>query len=325
MVRAMDQAGFPELILVPEQFDPDPDFPTVAFPNPEEAGALDLALALAEQHDADAVVANDPDADRLALAVRSREGSEGAPSHVALSGDQVGILLADYLIEQGTGSDRIVSNSLVSSRLVSQIAAAAGIESATTLTGFKWVARPIVERPDLRFVLGYEEALGYCVGSSVRDKDGISAALVAAEMLANYKCAGITVWDRLDQLSRQHGVYATGPVTVRLPGADGVSKRQELMRLAQTDPPAPLAGAELETLLDLSLGQTLPAADGVVLTYADGSRVIIRPSGTEPKLKAYIEVVELVGVGDNALAHAQERANKRLARYQEELTAYFSV
>ncbi len=326
MVKAMAQAGFPELILVPEQFDPDPDFPTVAFPNPEEAGALDLALALAQQHNADAVVANDPDADRLALAVKKRQQDDAGPSHIALSGDQVGILLADYLITQGSGADRIVSNSLVSSRLVSRIAASAGIESATTLTGFKWVARPIVERPELRFVLGYEEALGYCVGSAVRDKDGISAALVAAEMLATLKKAGSTVWDRLDQLAQEHGVYVTGPVTVRLPGADGVSKRQELMKQAQTDPPSTLAESELVAFLDLSLGETLPAADGVVLNYADGSRVIIRPSGTEPKLKAYIEIVEPVdNKNDDALADAQERAKQRLDRYQRELSDYFNV
>ncbi len=320
MVKAMAQAGFPEPIVVPEQFHPDPDFPTVAFPNPEEAGALDLALALATEHGADAVIANDPDADRLALAVPNRQELVEEARYVSLSGDQVGVLLADYLIGHGAGPNRIVSNSLVSSRLVSQIAAAAGIQSSTTLTGFKWVARPIIDRPELEFVLGYEEALGYCVGSSVRDKDGISAALVAAEMLASMKRSGRTVWDRLDELATEHGVYKTGPVTVRLPGDDGVLKRQALMERAQAEPPKSLAGAGLESYLDLSLGETLPPADGVVLGYDDRTRVIIRPSGTEPKLKAYIEVIEPV---DTSLSASQERAKDRLARYQEELTAYF--
>lgn len=341
MVRAMSLAGFGELITVPEQFEPDPDFPTVAFPNPEEAGALDLALALAVAHGADAVLANDPDADRLAIAVPNRvellaagenvdAQSEAVPPFVSLSGDQVGILLADYLIGLGSGPDRLVSNSLVSSRLVAEMATTAQIQSRTTLTGFKWVARPIVEHPDLEFVLGYEEALGYCVGSKVRDKDGISAALVAAEMLASLKRQGLTVWDRIDALAHRHGAYLSGPVTIRLPGADGVTKRAQLMRRVQTSPPESLAGAHVESFLDLSLGETLPAADGVVLLYTDQTQVIVRPSGTEPKLKAYIEVIEPV-LGDlgsgkfspEELALSQERAKRRLVRYQSELTAYF--
>ena len=321
MVRAMALAGFEPPLLVEEQFQPDPDFPTVAFPNPEEEGALDLALALAESSDADVVIANDPDADRLALAVRNRPGDSEGQSHVPLSGDEVGILLADHLIRSGSGPDRIVSNSLVSSRLVSQIAAAAGIHSETTLTGFKWVARPIVERPDLEFVLGYEEALGYCVGSAVRDKDGISAALVAAEMLATMKKNGSTVWDRWDELAAEHGVYLTGPVTVRLPGADGVAKRRQLMVRTQTNPPADLGGSSLESMIDLALGETLPAADGIVLNYEDRTRVIVRPSGTEPKLKGYIEVIE--PVGSEGIGPSRENAKRRLTRYQRELTAYF--
>lgn len=330
MSRAMKQAGFASPALVGEQFLPDPDFPTVSFPNPEEAGALDLALALARDQEADAVLANDPDADRLAVAVRSRVEEHDAPDYVSLSGDQVGILLADYLIGQGSGPDRIVSNSLVSSRLVSTIAEAAGIQSATTLTGFKWVARPIVESPSLEFVLGYEEALGYCVGSSVRDKDGISAALVAGEMLAKMKREGLTVWDRLDELSIEHGVYQTGPVTIRLPGADGIVKRKQLMSAIEDNPPASLGGAKLEAFVDLRLGESLPPAEGVVLQFEDRTRVIVRPSGTEPKLKAYIEVIEPVVPGvavldSTALAQSQERAKRRLALYQEELTAYFDV
>ncbi len=323
MVQAFTQAGFRPPTLVEEQFQPDPDFPTVAFPNPEEDGALDLALDLARTCGADVVVANDPDADRLALALRRRAEEIDGPSHVGLSGDEVGILLADHLIRSGSGPDRIVSNSLVSSRLVQEMAKTAGIQSEVTLTGFKWVARPIVERPELEFVLGYEEALGYCVGSAVRDKDGISAALVAAEMLATMKKNGLTVWDRLDELAAEHGVYLTGPVTVRLTGSDGIAKRRQLMAGIQTSPPADLGGSSLESMTDLTRGETLPVAEGVVLHYRDRTRVIVRPSGTEPKLKGYIEVIESVGNG--AVGPARRDAKQRLVRYQRELTAYFDA
>ncbi|MBT8240135.1 MAG: phospho-sugar mutase, partial [Acidimicrobiia bacterium] len=173
-VTAALEAGFERPIAVSAQLDPDPDFPTVSFPNPEEPGALDLALALAQEHGADAVVAHDPDADRLALAVRSSPEDQW----VRLSGDQVGVLLAHHLIaahDSKGGGPAVVVKSLVSSRRIEPLAADAGVECRTTLTGFKWVARPIVDEPDLTYLLGYEEALGYCVGGVVRDKDGIGA------------------------------------------------------------------------------------------------------------------------------------------------------
>ncbi|MEZ5227147.1 MAG: hypothetical protein R2710_10850 [Acidimicrobiales bacterium] len=322
LLRAFERAGFPAPDVVAEQFDPDPDFPTAAFPNPEEPGALDLALALAEQVGAQLVVANDPDADRLALAIPARAGSSGA-AFVPLTGDQIGVLLADHLLRHTSGEDRMVSNSIVSSQLLGQMAAAHGVEHIETLTGFKWVARPIVDRPDRRLVIGYEEALGYCVGDAVRDKDGISAALVAAEMVADALAQGETLWDRLDRLALIHGLHLTGPVTVRLPGDDGMARRSALLAELVAEPPASLGGAALVDHLDLSLGRDLPPTPGFVMRFDDGTWVIVRPSGTEPKLKSYIEVVEPVG-GAEDLSTARERARARLERFQTELDQRFS-
>ncbi len=303
LCRAFEQAGFAPPTVVPEQFDPDPDFPTASFPNPEEDGALDLGLALASEIGADVLMANDPDADRLAIAVPARDGGGFTP----LSGDQLGALLADHLLRATSevAGDRVVAMSIVSSRLMESMAAAAGAHCEVTLTGFKWVARPIVERPDATFVFGYEEAIGYCCGDRVRDKDGISAALVTAELLAVLKLEGETVWDRLDALALEHGAHLTGPVTIRFDGADGNEKRQATMDRVLANPPGAVGDETVgeETLassLDLSKGETLPPATGLVLHYSGGTRVIVRPSGTEPKLKAYVEVIEPSGDWDAA-------------------------
>jgi len=246
---------------------------------------------------------------------------------VALSGDEIGVLLADHLIRHRVGADhpggRVVANSVVSSRMLAQMAAHHGIDSVVTLTGFKWVARPIVERPEAHYLLGYEEAIGYCVGGRVRDKDGISAALVAAEMLAVLKAQGQTVWDRLDALAETHGVHLTGPVTVRLEGAGGVAKRQALMDRVIAAPPKSLAGEPLTSSQNLAAGvdndpATLPPTTGEILFYGT-TRVIVRPSGTEPKLKAYIEVVEPV---EGDLDSARAVATERLAAVQGELKTW---
>ncbi|MEL6982881.1 MAG: phospho-sugar mutase, partial [Actinomycetota bacterium] len=201
-------AGFPAPEVVPEQFEPDPTFPTASFPNPEEAGALDLALAQAaasadSERPIDVILANDPDADRLAVAVPDGDGTWSR-----LSGDQVGALLVDHVLRGAAGAGpgaAVVASSIVSSRFIDRLAEAAGVESIRTLTGFKWVARAIVERPDDRYLMGYEEALGYCVGDRVRDKDGISAALVMAELVARCKAEGIGLRQRLDQLAVANG------------------------------------------------------------------------------------------------------------------------
>lgn len=312
LLAAFAAAGFPAPDVVPEQFEPDADFPTVAFPNPEEAGALDLAFARAAATGPDVILANDPDGDRLAVAVPDRQGR----GWVRLSGDQVGALLADHVVGHTVGPDRLVSSSLVSSRLISALAEAEGVADVRTLTGFKWVARPIVERPDRRYLLGYEEALGYCVGDRVRDKDGISAALVVAELVAEARGRSETLWDRLDRLAARLGVYLTGPVTLTFAGDDGLNRRSAAMAAAVADPPAELAGVEVTEVEDLSRGLHLPPTDGVVWHLADRSRVIVRPSGTEPKLKAYVEVIEPVDGAGGGVPTATVAAQERLARLQ---------
>ncbi len=316
LLAAFERAGFPEPVVVAEQFHPDPAFPTVPFPNPEEAGALDLALALAVRERADVVFANDPDGDRLAMAVPARDGAGFVP----LSGDQIGVLLADHLLRHSDGDDRIVAMSLVSSRMLARMAAAAGVDCATTLTGFKWVARPIVERPDRRYVLGYEEAIGYCVGDVVRDKDGISAALLAAEMVADAVARGETMWDRLDRLALAHGTHLTAPVTVRFEGGDAQERMAATTARVVAEPPASLGGSELASAEDLGEGTTLPPTPGALLLFADDTRVIVRPSGTEPKVKAYIEVIEPVHGTDDVTA-SRSRAAARLEAAQSEVAA----
>ena len=311
-----EEAGFPTPLVVDEQFDPDPEFPTAPFPNPEEAGALDLALAAAARSvDApgasiDVVLATDPDADRLAGAV----ADDGGGSWSRLTGDQVGWLLADHVLRNAgpapEGSRDLVASSIVSSRFIDRLAEAHGAESIRTLTGFKWVARPIVERPDDRYLLGYEEALGYCVGGRVRDKDGISAALVVAELVAACKADGTNLRRRLDDLAAEHGLYATAQVTVRLDDLDD-DARAEIMARANALAPAAVDGVEVSAREDLSEGRHLPPTSGVVLELADGSRIIVRPSGTEPKIKAYLEVIE-PDVAAGEVDRARDATNRRL-------------
>ena len=286
VLRAVfDEAGFAAPVEVVEQVEPDPDFPTVAFPNPEEPGALDLALATADAADADIVLANDPDADRLGVAAAGPDG------WVALTGNQIGVLLADHVLRHTSGADRLVVTTVVSSRMLSRLADDHGVHYVETLTGFKWIARAALDRPDLRLVFGYEEALGYLVGDVVLDKDGISAALLFAELAAGLKAEGRTVHDRLDDLARRHGLHATDQVSLRLDGPDGSERIAAIMAALRSDPPTALGGLAVESTTDLLAGTDLPPSDAVVLDLADDARVVVRPSGTEPKLKAYLEVV----------------------------------
>jgi phosphomannomutase len=270
VLAAFERAGFTKPHVVAEQFAPDPDFPTVSFPNPEEPGAVDLLLALAREQGADIAIANDPDADRCAVAVPSGDGWR------MLSGDEVGALLADHLMRRGvTGT---YATTIVSSSLLRAVCAARDVPYAETLTGFKWIMRAA---DDLAF--GYEEALGYSVAPDlVRDKDGISAALLVAELAAQLKAEGRTLTDRLDELAAEFGLHATDQVSVRV---DDLSLIAEAMAGLRAALPMELLGRPVESAEDL-----LPDAD-VVILRAPGLRVVVRPSGTEPKLKAYLEVV----------------------------------
>ncbi len=300
-------AGFAPPLVVPAQGAPDPDFPTVAFPNPEEPGALDLALASARESYADLVIANDPDADRCAIAVPAPDGS-----FRRLSGDEVGSLLAVHVIaRRARAGDRhgTLACSIVSSSLLGRIAAAAGLGFAETLTGFKWIARV----PDL--VFGYEEALGYCVDpGDVRDKDGISAALLLAELAAGLKAEGRSLQDVLDDLARRHGVHGTDQLSVRV---DDLRLIAEVMARLRAAPPAVLGGRGVEAIDDLSLGgHGLPPTDGLRFRLEGGARVVVRPSGTEPKLKCYLEVVVPVTA---SLSTAREAASTRLAAIKRDL------
>ncbi len=282
--RAFAAAGFDRLIAVPQQEQPDPDFPTVAFPNPEEPGALDLAFELARTSGADIVIANDPDADRCAVAVPAGDGWR------MLRGDEVGVLLADALMRKGiTGT---YATTIVSSSMLRALADARGVGYAETLTGFKWISRAA---PDL--VYGYEEALGYAVAPDlVRDKDGISAALLVAELAAQLKADGSSLEHRLDELAAELGRHVTDQVSVRV---DDLAEIAATMQRLRTSPPRELLGKSV-TVDDLA-----PTADVLRLTVA-GARVVVRPSGTEPKLKAYLEVVDASGSQDAASATLAE-------------------
>nr|WP_202458885.1 phospho-sugar mutase [Streptomyces sp. SID5464] len=277
LLAAFARAGFPEPALVAEQADPDPEFPTVAFPNPEEPGAMDLAFARARATTPapDLIIANDPDADRCAVAV-----PDGADWRM-LRGDEVGALLAAHLVRRGaTGT---FAESIVSSSLLGRIAEKAGLPHVETLTGFKWIARA----EGLRY--GYEEALGYCVDpDGVRDKDGITAALLVTELASQLKEEGRTLLDLLDDLAVEHGLHATDQLSVRV---EDLSLIAAAMRRLREQPPTELAGLPITRTDDLTQGtDTLPPTDGLRYTL-DGARVIVRPSGTEPKLKCYLEVV----------------------------------
>lgn len=303
LLRTFELAGFPRPIPVESQQHPDADFPTVSFPNPEEPGAIDAALALAREVEPDIVLANDPDADRCAVAV-----PDGGDWHM-LRGDEVGALLGSHLLDRGVEPDAVFACSIVSSRLLAAMARAAGIRHEETLTGFKWISR--VE--GLRY--GYEEALGYCVDpGQVRDKDGVSACLLMAELAATLKAQGRTLTDRLDELAVAHGVHATDSFSVRV--AD-LSLIGSVMTRLRERPPADLGGIAVARIDDLAVGtEALPPTDGLRYFLDDDTRVIVRPSGTEPKLKVYLEVIEPVA-GHDDLARAKADAATRLARVRE--------
>jgi phosphomannomutase len=283
--KCLQSAGFTDCHPVPEQSEPDPDFSTVAFPNPEEPGAIDLAVALADQEDADVVVANDPDADRCAVAIPGPHGWR------MLRGDEVGALLGDDLLRQG--AEGAYAASIVSSSLLGAMAAKHRQPYVETLTGFKWIARV----DGLRF--GYEEALGYCVAPQlVRDKDGISAMLLILDLAARLKAEGRTLQDRLDEIAEEYGVYATDQLSVRV---SDLSLIAHAMARLRNDPPTTLGGLAVESVEDLTAGVGgLPPTDGLRYRLAEQARVVVRPSGTETKLKGYLEVIVPVSDGVDA-------------------------
>ncbi|ARF57117.1 phospho-sugar mutase [Streptomyces gilvosporeus] len=319
LVAAFARAGFPAPTVVAEQAEPDPDFPTVAFPNPEEPGAMDLAFATAQSVGPDIVIANDPDADRCAVAVPAPGTKDGWRM---LRGDEVGALLAAHLVsKQASGT---FATTIVSSSLMSRIAAASSLPYEETLTGFKWLARV----DGLRYA--FEEALGYCVDpEGVRDKDGITAALLIAELAAELKHAGRTLSDLLDDLALEFGLHATDQLSVRVEDLSLIAAAMQ--RLRET-PPTTLAGLTVTSSDDLTKGtDSLPPTDGLRY-YLSGSpeagieaaRIVVRPSGTEPKLKCYLEVV--VPVSDAAaLPAAREKATATLAAVKRDLSAVAGI
>jgi phosphomannomutase len=306
LTAVFSRAGFGVPGVVPEQAEPHPDFPTVSFPNPEEPGAIDRLLALARTVDADLALANDPDADRCAVAVPD-------PVHGwrMLHGDEVGVLLADHLIRQGRQG--LYATTIVSSSLLRRLCAARGVPYAETLTGFKWIVR--AEAGDAELAYGYEEALGYCVApGQVRDKDGITAALTVAEVAAALKAEGRTILDRLDELAAEFGVHRTDQLSVRV---DDLRDIADAMTRIRTRTPSTLLDEPVVSVRDLR-----PEAD-VLILRTETARVVIRPSGTEPKLKAYLEVVEPVVGGD--VAAARERASASVRALRTETAAALGV
>ena len=306
--RVLERAGFAPSAVVPEQQAPDPDFPTVAFPNPEEPGAIDRAVALASSTGADLVVANDPDADRCAVAVPDGDGWR------MLRGDELGVLLGDFLLRRGVTG--VYATSIVSSSLLARMAGEHAVPFTETLTGFKWIGRV----PGLAF--GYEEALGYCVAPElVRDKDGVSAGLRVVELAAELRAVGSSLIDRLDEIAARYGVYATDALSVRVSDRSRIA---DAMGRLRQQPPESLGGFAVEAVDDLREGGSgLPATEGLRYRLADGGRVVVRPSGTEPKLKCYLEVV--VPVTDGDVRAARATAAGRLASVRRDLAAAAGV
>ncbi|MDS1862378.1 phospho-sugar mutase [Vibrio vulnificus] len=320
-------AGFTHVLSVPEQREPDGTFPTVNFPNPEEAGAMDMVMDLAKTVDAEIACANDPDADRFAVAVRKPDGN-----YQMLTGDQVGALFADYLLSSVDASKQLVGNTIVSSRLLADIAKQHGAHYYQTLTGFKWLTNVAMaqQSDDKQFLFAYEEALGYTVGNKVWDKDGLSALVAFAQLTAQLKENGLTLWDKLEQLYRQHGFYFNAQRSIAL-SPDSPPIGDQL----RAKPPKTIAGQKVTVIEDLKAslryvtnGVTeainLPASDVLIYHLEDRSRVIVRPSGTEPKLKCYYEVISDFPVEldyQTAQFKAESKMNTFIAAHQQSLSS----
>jgi phosphomannomutase len=298
IAAAFTAAGFDVPLVVAEQQEPDGTFPTVSFPNPEEPGAMDLLLAVAESNGVAIALANDPDADRLGAAIPDTRAGSPAGNHSwrKLSGDEIGWLFADHILRHTEGDDRLVVTTLVSSSLLARMAETHGVHSEETFTGFKWIGKIATERAALgqRLVFGYEQALGYLVAGRPLDKDGISAAVLMAEIAAVAAADGLTIQDRLDAIAAQYGRYETAELSVRMPPPDGAA----WVRRIEADPPSAVGGVAVESV------SSYPEANLVRLVLEGGTRLQIRPSGTEPKVKLYGEAVDLDPAELNRLLHA---------------------
>ena len=310
-----EKAGFENPTVVESQAEPDPDFPTVSFPNPEEEGALDRALGLAIEKNADLVIANDPDADRLAIV--ARHGNKWRH----LNGNEIGVLLAEHILSKEQEEDRLVVTTVVSSRLLSKIADFHKVKYAETLTGFKWIVRPGIEDKSSRFVFGYEEALGFALGDSVRDKDGITSALVFAELAAELKSEDKTVVDLLEELWNRHGVHKTALIAKRLDPETDISA--DFMSPWRTSPPEKIGEFAVIGSIDmLSPESELPATDALIFNISNG-RIVIRPSGTEPMVKVYVEVTESV-INDDVRS-AERSADHKIEDLLHGVSSLFQV
>jgi phosphomannomutase len=307
--EVLSRAGFDDVHSVAEQALPDGRFPTVSFPNPEEPGAMDRVLALAAEVDADLVLANDPDGDRVAVAARGAEGFE------VLSGNDVGVLLADDLLRQTDAAKPVVLSTIVSSPMLGPVAASHGARWEQTLTGHKWIQNRALEleREGYTYVFGYEEALGYAPSALVRDKDGISAALRLADLASRLKAAGKTLLDARDALWLEHGFFADRQVSVRFEGPGAQSKMRDIVERIRANPPKHIAGIPVVRVSE-------PDATLLVFDLEGGHRAMLRPSGTEPKLKYYFYALGRVEK-DGDLDGAKAAAARLLERIADELTA----
>ncbi|MFA0156764.1 phospho-sugar mutase [Vibrio sp. 10N.261.46.A3] len=323
----LHDSGFHKVFSVAEQREPDGNFPTVNFPNPEEKGAMDLVVNLAKSVDADIACANDPDADRFAVAVRTDDAS-----YKMLTGDQVGVLFAHYLLSKPHTKNQLVGNSIVSSTLLEKVAQSHGATYFQTLTGFKWLANIGMQLEDEQneFLFAYEEALGYTIGTQVRDKDGLSAIVVFAQLVEELKSQGRTVWDLLAQISFEHGVHTNAQRSIALnPDSPSIGSK---LRSAQ---PKAINGVAISVIEDLQSslrfvigGNTeainLPASDVLIYHLKDGSRIIVRPSGTEPKVKVYYETVtkfEGTETYEDTRLRGEQYMEKLIEQHQQELNS----
>ena len=311
-IRALREAGFVGVVDVPTQADPDGTFRTVAFPNPEEKGALDRALVVAKESRAELILANDPDADRLAVCV-----AEGDKWRM-LTGNEIGILLCADALDHGpvpAGKKKLVITSIVSSTFLSRMAKDKGAAYAEVLTGFKWIGNEAIKRRanGEEFVCGYEEALGYSVGPLVRDKDGIGAAVRFAEMTRSLKAKGVSLGQRLDELAVAHGMSHAVNWSVTMPGTTGMQKIKDAMASLRKEPIGALDSTKVSRFEDLH-----PGADVVVFHTDDGARLTVRPSGTEPKIKMYFEMVARVSTPAEITA-ARTKLDERGQRVRAEV------